>query len=98
MARWYCKVIKDNDNKYYANMEVEGKTIDLPIGVNYKKLKEEIKNKTGIDILKCKDMIFEKISCNEKIATIDCTRYRNNGDCRIRIEELITGWKPSWEK
>ena len=100
MGRWYCKVIRNSNNKYYANMEIEGKTVyDLPMNVDYKTLKEAIQKETGVVILKCKDMIFEKLSDTEKIATIDATQHRGEGtDCRVRIEELMRGWKPAWEK
>jgi hypothetical protein len=79
-------------------MQIEGRNIyDLPIDVDYRTLSKSIFNKTGITILKCKDMIFEKLSDTEKVATIDCTQYRN-GDCRVTIKELLNGWKPAWEK
>lgn len=97
MNRWFCKIIKNSDNKYYAIMEIEGKQVQgLAENVDYKTLSKSIENKTGIIILKCKNMIFEKLSNTEKVATIDCTQSRN-GDCRVRVEELIKGWKPSWE-
>lgn len=97
MNRWVCKIIKNSDNKYHADMQIEGRNIyDLEENVDYKTLSKSIFNKTGIQILKCKDMIFEKLSNTEKVATIDCTQYRN-GDCRVTMKELINGWKPAWE-
>jgi len=96
MNRWYCNIIKNSDNKYYANMQIEGKNVyDLSIDVDYRTLSKEIEDKTGIRILKCKDMIFEKLSDTEKVATIDCTQYRN-GDCRVTLKELKNGWQPAW--
>lgn len=97
MSRWFCKIIKNSDNKYRAVMEIEGKQVQgLAENVDYRTLKKSIEDKTGIRILQCQSMIFEKLSNTEKVATIDCTRSRE-GDCRVRIEELIRGWKPAWE-
>jgi hypothetical protein len=97
MNRWFCKIIKNSENKYYAVMEIEGKTIyDLAENVDYKTLRKSIENKTGITILKYKEMIFEKLSNTEKVATIDATQTRN--DCRVTIKELINGWQPAWNK
>lgn len=100
MNRWFCKVIKDKDNKYYAHMEIEGQEVkDLPMNVDYKTLKKSIEDKTGVIILKYKDMIFEKLSNSEKIATIDASQNTHkNGDCRVRVAEIINGWRPAWEK
>jgi hypothetical protein len=78
-------------------MQIEGRNIyDLEENVDYRTLKKSIEDKTGIRILQCKDMIFEKLSNTEKVATIDCTQSRE--DCRVTMEELKNGWKPAWEK
>lgn len=100
MSKWICTVVQDADGKYYANMDIDGvEVIELPEHVDYKTLREAIKNKTGISILMKKDMIFERLSDFEKVATIDATQYRGEGkDCRVTIEERINGWKPCWER
>ena len=97
--RWFIKVIRTAEGKYYARMEIEGNEVkNLPEDVDYNTLKNAIELKTGIVILKHKDMFFEKLSATEKIATIDATQCRGDGkDCRVRIEELVRGWKPAWE-
>lgn len=97
MAKWICTVIQ-RDEKYRAVMEIMGKSVeDLPTDVDYRTLYEAIRLKTGISILKRKDMIFEKLSDFEKIATLDATQYRGVGtDCRVTIKERINGWKPDW--
>jgi len=99
MSKWACTIVKEHEGTYYTNMEINGITVkDLPEGVNYNTLKEAIKNKTGITILKHKDMIFEKLSDTEKVATIDATQYRGIGkDCRVTLKERIKGWKPNFE-
>jgi hypothetical protein len=98
MSKWACTIVKEFEGTYYARMCIDGKEVeDLPEGVNYKTLKEAIKNKTGITILKHKEMIFEKLSDTEKIATIDATQYRGIGkDCRVTLKERIEGWKPNF--
>lgn len=98
MRHWTCTIIQ-KEGKYSAillieNVEVEG----LPSEVDYRTLREAIRAKTGIHILKRKDMIFEKLSDFEKIATIDATQRRWGGkDCRVRLAERKAGWKPKWE-
>lgn len=98
MSKWACTIVQQFDGTYYARLDIMGKEIeDLPEGVNYNTLKEAIKNKTGIVILKHKDMIFERLSNTEKIATIDATQYREIGkDCRVTLKERIEGWKPNF--
>jgi hypothetical protein len=88
--------MKNSENKYHAVMQIEGGNVyDLDENVDYRTLSKSIEDKTGITILKCKDMIFEKLSDIEKIATIDATQYRE--DCRVTMKELKNGWKPAWE-
>lgn len=96
--KFVCTVIQDSNRKYTASVIIDQKEVEgLPTCVDYKTLKEEVLNKTGIVILKHKEMIFERLSATEKIATIDATQYRGEGkDCRVTIEERINGWKPCW--
>jgi transcription initiation factor IIE alpha subunit len=89
MSKWTCEVVRDFDRTYYANMYVDGNMVkDLPEYVDYKTLKEAIKQKTGIEILKCKDMIFEKYG-RKYYAFIDATQTRK--DCRVTFEEKFNG-------
>lgn len=99
MNKWSCTVIKDAYGKYYAELIIDGCDVKgLPRHVNYKTLKEAIQQKTGITILKHKDMIWERLSDTEKIATIDATQYRGEGtDCRVIIKERKNGWKPCFD-
>ena len=93
--RWTCEIVKDFDGKYYANMTIENNKIEgLPEYVDYKTLKEAIRTKTGIEILKCKDMFFEK--CGRKhYAFIDNTQTRN--DCRVTLYERLHGYQPCFD-
>lgn len=92
--KWTLTVIQC-DGKYRAIMETDNGYIDeLPSEVNYKTLKEAIRFKTGVEILKRKDMVFERLSDFEKIATIDATQPRR--DCRVTMAERKSGWKPCW--
>ena len=95
--KWTLTVIQSN-GKYRAIMLMDNKEVeDLPSEVDYKTLKEAIRLKTGVEILKRKDMIFERLSDFEKVATIDATQYRGEGkDCRVTIEDRKNGWKPCW--
>lgn len=99
MNKWICTIVQDSDGKYYASMDIDNiQVTELPEHVDYNTLKEAIRNKTGIEILKKKDMIFERLSDFEKIATIDATQYRGDGkDCRVTLKERINGWKPCWD-
>lgn len=96
MNKWTCTVIQNTGSgKYHANMLINNKIVDgIPFDVDYKTLMEAIKRITGISILKRKEMIFERLSDFEKIATIDATQTRN--DCRVTVEERISGWMPCW--
>lgn len=92
--KWICTIIYNKTiGKYRAIMEVNGRSIDnLPVDVDYNTLKNEIKRITGKEILKRKDMIFERLSNYELIATIDAASCRK--DCRVTIAERKNGWKP----
>lgn len=98
-GRWCCTIVKDAEGKYYANMEIEGVPVkDLPAHVSYKTLSSAILQKTGISIPKQKEMLWERLSDTEKIATIDASQYRGEGkDCRVSVAERIAGWKPCFE-
>lgn len=94
MRKWACTVIQC-DGKYRADMQIDGKSVDgIMSDVDYRTLSQSIKQITGIEILKRKDMIFERLSDYEKIATIDATQMRN--DCRVTVIERINGWNPCW--
>lgn len=94
MARWICEIIKDFDGSYCANMQVEGRIVEnLPENVNYNTLKDAIRKQTGVEILKCKDMIFNKLG-RKYYALLDTTRQRM--DCRVTLEEIINGYKPNF--
>lgn len=97
MKKWTCTVIQNTDSgKYRADMLINNKSVDgIPFDVDYKTLTEAIKRITGISILKRKEMIFERLSDFERIATIDATQCRK--DCRVTVSERINGWKPCWE-
>ena len=97
MRKWICTIIQNTDSgKYHADMLINNKIVDgIPFDVGYKTLTEAIKRITGISILKRKEMIFERLSDFEKIATIDATQPRN--DCRVTVTERINGWTPCWE-
>lgn len=97
MSKWTCTVIQNTDTgKYRAFMDIDGKSVEgLPFDVGYNILRQEIKNITHKEILKRKDMAFERLSDFEIIATIDATQTRN--DCRVTLAERINGWKPYWD-
>lgn len=105
MSKWCCTVIYCKEDQfgyhgYRAILEIGGYTVeDLPEYVGYNELRNAIKLATGIEILRRKDMIFEKLSDFERIATIDNTQYRGEGkDCRVRLVERQNGWKPRWNE
>lgn len=98
MSKWFLEVVQDFDGSYYANLTVDGVLVDgLPEYVDYNTLKNAIKAKTGIEILKKKDMIFQQDG-RKKYAYIDATQYRGEGkDCRITFDEIKNGWKPKFD-
>lgn len=92
--KWTCTIIQ-RDGKYRVVMLIDNKEVDgIASNVDYRTLSQSIKQLTGIEILKRKDMIFERLSDFEKIATIDATQPRN--DCRVTVTERINGWNPCW--
>lgn len=97
--RWCCTVVRDAEGKYYARMEIEGVEVrDLPEHVDYKTLSAAILKKTGVSILKHEDMLWERLSDTEKIATIDASQNRGEDkDCRVSVADRIAGWKPCFD-
>lgn len=95
MGRFICEVVKDFDGTYYANMSVDGKTVQgLPEHVSYNVLKGAIREIANVEILKCKDMLWEKVG-RKRYALIDATQTR--ADCRVTRSEVLSGWKPCWD-
>lgn len=94
-GRWFLEIVRDFDGTYYANMQVEGKRVeDLPEHVDYNALKKAIREKTGIVILKRKDMFFEKLG-RKHYAYIDATQER--ADCRVTFKNFENGYKPCFD-
>ena len=59
--KWHCEIVMDFDGRYYANLYVDDKKIeDLPYYVNYRILRKAIKEKTGIEIVNQRELIFIK--------------------------------------
>lgn len=101
MGRWTCTIIQNTETGKYrvADFQINGKKVIVTFPefsyYRYVDLRTLIKIKTGIDILKRKDMIFEKLSDFEKIATIDATQIRE--DCRVTMAERKAGWQPCFD-
>ena len=97
MKKWTCEVVQDFDGSYYANMYVNGKHIDLPQYVDYTTLRNAIKERTGIEILLRKDMIFERMG-RKKYALLDATQERADVRVTFREREGIDckKWCPNW--
>lgn len=104
MGKWTCTIIQNTETGKYrvADFRIDGKDIYECTEITesyYRPLADEVKRITGIHLLKRKDMIFERLSDFEKIATIDVTQYRGEGkDCRVTLEERKNGWKPCFEE
>ena len=96
--KWICTVKQDSNRKYSATLIINQKEVEgLPIGVDYKTLKEAILNKSGIVFLNQKELIFEKFPNKEEIATVDVTQCLGVGrGCQVTLEDRINGWKPCW--
>lgn len=98
MKKWYVEVVKDTNGKYHANMMIDGKVVDgLLTDVDYKMLREDIKNKTGIEILKHDDMWWFRFECKD-YAYIDATQSRL--DCRVHLAEVCAfprAWRPAFD-
>lgn len=101
MGRWTCTIIQNIETGLYrvADFRIDGKDITerfrVPFDLDYRGLVTFVKEETGICLLKRRDMIFERLSDFEKIATIDETQERE--DCRVTIKERIAGWKPCFD-
>lgn len=96
--KWICIVKQDKNKRYSAELIINKKKFEgLSIGVDYKTLKEEILRKAGIVFVNKKELVFEKINNEEKIATIDPTQYRGDKGCIVTLEDRINGWCPCWD-
>lgn len=94
--KWFLEVVRDQDGTYYANMILGGKRVEgLPVHVNYNTLREAIRQKTGVEILKKRHMKFQQ-SGYKKYAYLDNTQERK--DCRVTLNEMNQGWKPDFNE
>ena len=94
MSKWFLEIVQNYDGTYYANMTINGAIVrNLPESVDYDTLKREIRQRTGIEILKRKDLNFQQRG-GKKYAYIDATQYRE--DCRVSLHEMDHGWKPDF--
>lgn len=60
--KFYCEIVKDFNNVYYANLYIDEELItDLPEYVSYSTLRKAIKDKTGVKIPFAKEIKFEKV-------------------------------------
>lgn len=56
---YFIEIVRDRLGDYYANVTIDGELIrGLPEFVNFITLRKAIKEKTGIEIPYCKDLIF----------------------------------------
>lgn len=95
MCKWFIEVVQDLDGSYYANMIINGKPVrNLKENVDYNTLREDIRSKTGIEILKRNKMKFQQ-SGRKKYAYIDATQERS--DCRVTLDEVRNGWEPKFD-
>ena len=93
--RWFLEVVQEQNGTYSANMIMGGKPVEgLPSGVDYNTLRDAIRNKTSVVILKRKDMLFQR-SGRRSFAFIDNTQERK--DCRVTLDEMRLGWKPNFD-
>lgn len=56
--KWYCEIVKASSGGYYANMQDEQKGVGIS-GANYRELSERVKEQTGRELPKLKDLIFK---------------------------------------
>lgn len=92
--KWYCSVIRDVNGIYSADLCVNGRFVSgIYTWSSYKDLRNDIKSKTGIEIPKRNQMIFEEFR-GKKYALIDASQVRS--DCRVTLEERINGWFPGF--
>ena len=91
---WYVEIIKKYGNLYCANMFINGERVHgLPEDVRYKDLRDEIRYKTGIQILPVSELFFVSLGDYRYHAYIDATQERE--DCRVTADEIRAGWKPA---
>lgn len=97
MGKWFLEVIQDREGMYSANMyTATGRIQGLPEHVDYNTLREGIRQHTGVEILKKKDMLFQQCE-GKKYAYIDNTQFRGEGkDCRVLLEEMRAGFRPDF--
>lgn len=94
--KFFIEIVQDFDNSYYANMFVDGEMIDnLPEYVRYTTLKKAIREKTGIEIPKRNQLIFQQLH-RKKFAYVDATQPCKHG-CLVTLEEMNHGHKPNWD-
>ena len=95
MKKWFLEVVQDFDGSYYANLTIDAIPVKgLPEYVDYKTLKNAIKEQTGIVILNKNDMKFQQ-NGRKKYAYIDATQNRE--DCRVTLDEMYQGWEPNFD-
>jgi len=91
MNKWYADIVRDFDGSYYCTLVINGKMVlGLPAYVDYRTLRNAIKDRTGIEIIKAKDLLFKRMGRKQE-AIIDATRQRK--DCRVGLDEM-GAWKP----
>ena len=80
------EIVKDFDGRYYANMTINGELVrDLPEYVDYNTLRNCIKEHYHFELIRAKELIFEKIGRKQYA-------YMNNyieGDCRQKPPEAM---------
>ena len=98
MGKFFLEVVQDRAGGYSANMRLDGIPVKgLPENVDYNALRDAIRVKTGVEILKHKDMIFQQDG-RKNYAYIDTTQYRGEGkDCRVTLDEIKQGWEPKFD-
>lgn len=91
----FIEVVRDFDGSYYANMLQDGKRVEgLPENVDYKTLREGIKQIAHFEILPCNQMLFSQFG-RKSYAYIDATQERK--DCRVTMREINAGYKSSFD-
>lgn len=101
----FTEFVQDFDGTYYANMymgglDTNGKyvkpfRVDLPEYVTWRELRQAIYEKTGVSILKCKELYWSRLG-RKKYAYVDATQPNPGGDCRITAQQMDQGWMPDF--
>lgn len=95
MKKWFLEVVQDFDGSYCANLTVNAMPVKgLPEYVDYNTLRNAIKEKTGIEILNKKDMLFQQ-NGRKSYAYFDATQERKDG--RVTLDEMKQGWRPKFD-